>query len=196
VTPSREIVLSALRVLPPALSRTLPPTTTRLSCRVIWPSSRSSADHFSPHTWPRRTPVVSSSRNSGANRSLRTEARNVCISSALHTCRWLRGRRGAYSQRSSFRPLIGPGRYLEAVSSRRLSQSPGVRSRPVCRATPVTPGATQQRLVFVSISRTWEAGRSFSLPALLCLVIELFSLAIKLFPLAIKCLPHIATVLC
>ena len=71
VARSIEIVLSALRVLPPALSSALPPTTTRLSCTVIWPASRSTADHFMPQTCPRRIPVVSSSKKSAANRSAR-----------------------------------------------------------------------------------------------------------------------------
>lgn len=50
----------AARLVPQA-----PPTTTRLSCTVISPASRSTDAHFSPHTCPRQMPVVSSRRNGG-----------------------------------------------------------------------------------------------------------------------------------
>ena len=74
--------------------RACPRTTTRLSWTVISPASRSTADHLRPQIWPRRIPVVSSSRKSAANRSRCTDSRNFWISLGSHTVRRLRGRLG------------------------------------------------------------------------------------------------------
>jgi len=90
----------------------VPPTTTRLSCTVISPASRSTDVHLRPHTWPRRIPVVSSSRNKAANRSCRTEVRKARIWSGFQTSRRVRGRLGGLTLHAGLSAM-----YFQATAS-------------------------------------------------------------------------------